>query len=44
MSSTFIRHSRAPILQALADTRVVYVMGARQASAMLAARTSAPGS
>ncbi|HET7418130.1 MAG TPA: hypothetical protein VFJ61_10950 [Solirubrobacterales bacterium] len=30
MPSHFIRHSRAPILEALADTRVVYVMGARQ--------------
>jgi uncharacterized protein len=30
MPSTFIRHSRTPILEALGDTRVVYVMGARQ--------------
>ena len=30
MPSNFIRHSRAPVLEALADTRVVYVMGARQ--------------
>jgi predicted AAA+ superfamily ATPase len=30
MPSTFIRHSRAPILAALNDTRAVYVMGARQ--------------
>lgn len=30
MPPTFIRHSRTPILEALGDTRVVYVMGARQ--------------
>jgi len=30
MPPNFIRHSRTPILKALADTRVVYVMGARQ--------------
>jgi predicted AAA+ superfamily ATPase len=30
MPSHFIRHSRTPILEALGDTRVVYVMGARQ--------------
>jgi predicted AAA+ superfamily ATPase len=30
MPPSFIRHSRAPILEALSDTRVVYVMGARQ--------------
>lgn len=30
MPSNFVRHSRTPILEALADTRVVYVMGARQ--------------
>jgi len=30
MPATFSRHSRMPILEALGDTRVVYVMGARQ--------------
>src|SRR5689334_14117507 len=30
MPSAFTRHSRTPILEALSDTRVVYVMGARQ--------------
>lgn len=30
MSANFTRQSRKPILEALADTPVVYVMGARQ--------------